>query len=169
MTELLTAPSDTQGIACETAPASFEQVEEICRRAFGFRLFTVLRNRPESGEIERVYSSNTAKYPPGGRKPMGPTPWGDIVLRKGDCWLGSNARDIRWAFPDAELILSLGCQSCACVPVLEANQTIGVLSLSHEADHYGLRDLTLLSLISGLLLPLLKRRLTEAPSSSAAG
>ena len=94
--------------------ATFARVEDICRKVYGFKLFTVLQHRPESGEIERVYSSNPQDYPVGGRKPMGPTPWGAIVLDAQRAWLGNGAQDIEWAFPDSKLLAQLGCDCCAC-------------------------------------------------------
>lgn len=134
-----------------TAP-SFELVEELSRKAYGFKLFTVLKNRPETGEIQRVYTSNPKDYPVGGRKPMGPTPWGSVVLDGGKAWVGNGAEDVLWAFPDAQLILSLGCESCACAPILKDGKTIGILSLNDGLNHYKLEDLQPLTLLASLLV-----------------
>ncbi len=144
---------------CAPMPVmSFELAMDICRKAYGFRLFTILLNDGEAGEIMRLFSSNETDYPPGGRKPMGPTPWGDHVLKEKLCWLGDGEAAIRWAFPDAEKILSLGCQSCACAPIVSDGQVIGVLSLSHVEGHYSLDDLAGIAVIAGLLAPCLPAR-----------
>nr|WP_319483085.1 GAF domain-containing protein [uncultured Cohaesibacter sp.] len=144
----------TMGITVAVPPMSFDLAKDICRKAFGFRLFTILLNDSKSGEIMRLYSSNEADYPPGGRKPMGPTPWGDIVLKRGICWLGDGEEEIRWAFPDADRILSLGCHSCACAPIIHEQQVVGVLSLSDDKGHYSADDLAGIAAIARLLAPL---------------
>ena len=132
--------------------ASFEQVEAICHELFGFKLFTVLRRLPETGEIERIYSSNPKDYPVGGRKPMGPTPWGAVVLDAGQAWLGNGAEDVQWAFPDSKLLLELGCDAIACAPIVKDGVTIAVLSLSDAIDSYEVADLAPMSLLADLLV-----------------
>ena len=144
-----------QGVSQPVPAMSFDLAKEICQKAFGFKLFTIMLNDSKAGEVMRLYSSNEADYPPGGRKPMGPTPWGDIVLKGGSCWLGDGAASIRWAFPDAEKILSLGCYSCACAPIIEHGKVLGVMSLSHEQGYYAKADLAGIASIARLLPPLL--------------
>lgn len=141
-----------RGTCVAVSATSFEQVEAICLKLFGFKLFTVLRRLPESGEIERIYSSNARDYPVGGRKPMGPTPWGAVVLDGGQAWLGNGADDVRWAFPDSTLLLQLGCDAIACAPIVKDGTTIAVLSLSDGIDSYEPADLVPLSLLAGLLV-----------------
>lgn len=140
------------GTSFVQSSASFDDVQNICSKLFGFKLFTVLKNLPETGEIQRIYSSNPTDYPPGGRKPMGPTPWGKVVLEDGLSWLGNGRQDIIWAFPDAELIFSLGCESCACAPIIKNGITIAVLSLSDVVDHYDHEDLKIMSYLASLLV-----------------
>ena len=88
-------------------PAAFRAVDEALQEILGHRLFTVFVLRG-GGMVERVYSSSPESYPVGGLKPMGPTPWGDLVLGRGQTFLGPDRAAIRWAFPDHELIESLG-------------------------------------------------------------
>lgn len=140
-----------KGVTLTPAPVSYALIEDLCRRAFGFRLFTVLAFHPEAGEVRRIYSSQPAAYPVGGRKKMGPTPWGELVLDRGQAWLGNGAEDIRWAFPDAEQILALGCEACACAPITADGRIIGVLSISDAADSYSIGDVQALSALAGLL------------------
>jgi GAF domain-containing protein len=146
---LLNQPERGQSIA--VTPARFEQVEELCRQLYGFKLLTVLRRRPGIEEIERVYSSNPRDYPVGDQKPMGRTPWGAVVLDGGQAWLGNGTADLEWAFPDSKRLGQLGCRSCACSPILKDGKAIGVLSLSHEIDRYKVEDLEGISLIASIL------------------
>ena len=144
-------PTDT-GISRPVPPASFQLVEEICRRAFGFGMLTVLRNLPETGEIERIHTTNPEDYPLGVRKPMGPTPWGRLTLHEGKGWWGEGAEAVRWAFPDSEKILSLGYESLLCAPVLDdGGRTIAILSLNDVAGRYGAHDLDPLGGVAQLL------------------
>lgn len=146
-----TTPGMT-GISLDLDEPGFATVEDLCRKAFGFRLFTILANDPGAGEICRIYSSNPADYPPGGRKPMGRTPWGEGVLRRGRAWLGDGEDALRWAFPDAALILSLGCEACACAPVRQGDRVIGVLSLCDVRGSYAAEDLNGLGALAQLLV-----------------
>lgn len=143
-------PTDT-GISRPVPPISFQLVEEICRRSFGFAMLTVLRNLPETGEIERVHTTNPEFFPLGGRKPMGPTPWGQLTLHEGRGWWGGGAEAVRWAFPDSDKILSLGYESLLCAPVLDGGRTIAVLSLNDVAGRYSPDDLDPLGVVAQLL------------------
>ncbi len=139
------------GISRPVPQASFALVEEICRRAFGFGMLTVLRHDPDAGEIERVYSTDPEHYPVGGRKPMGPTPWGQLTLHGGKGWWGNTPEAVRWAFPDSGLILSLGYESLLCAPVLDGGRTIAILSLNDVAGRYAPDDLDPLGVIAQAL------------------
>ncbi len=140
------------GIARGIEPPNYQLVEEICRRSFGFRLLTVLRRIPgETRDVLRAYSSNDLDYPAGARKPMEPTAWGQLVLTGGQGWWGEGEAAIRWAFPDAGLMLKLGLGSCLCAPVLVAGRTLGVLSLNGETGAYRPEDIGPLGVIAQTL------------------
>ncbi|ESR25919.1 GAF domain-containing protein [Lutibaculum baratangense] len=153
---------DPGGIAAVMAEASaepgqpdtlFRAVDDLTRETVGHILFTVLANLPKSGEVERMHSSRPREYPLLGRKRMGPTPWGDRVLKDGRTWFGRNADDIRWAFPDHELILSLGCESCLNAPVRYDGRVLGVISVLGPEGAYEEEDLGLLALLTPYLVP----------------
>jgi len=140
---------------CATARSPqpiFDAVVRFCAAHFGFKLLTILRHLPDTGEIERVYSSNLEAYPIGGRKPMGGTPWGDVVLKGGKAWLGNGAADMRWAYPDAEKSLAMGRESSFCAPVRFAGETLGVLNLSAARDSYDFADAPYLQTVSAFLM-----------------
>lgn len=139
------------GISRPVAAPDYKLVAELCRRSFGFRLLTVLQHCPGKADVMRTYSTNPEAYPIGMPKPMGPTPWGRVVLEQGLGWHGEGEAAVRWAFPDAEKILSLGCESCLCVPVLHEGQTLAVLSLNDVGGAYRVEDLDPLSVLAQLL------------------
>ena len=132
----------------------FRAVQDACESRFGFRFLTVLKNLPGTGNVMRMHSSE-ADYPTGVLKPMGLTEWGKVVLDRGESWLGNSREDVLWAFPDAELILSKGCEACACAPVLWSGRCLGVLSLNAAQDSYSPDDMAEMTLIAQCLAPAL--------------
>lgn len=145
LSEALARPGQPQSI--------FEAFERVLQEAIGHQLFTILAWRSGSSDVERLHASRPAEYPPQGRKRMGPTPWGAHVLEKGLPWFGRNADDIRWAFPDHELILSLGCESCLNAPVRHDGRVLGVVSVLDAEDRYRQSELEALVPLSAFLIP----------------
>lgn len=144
--------ANIEGDSIDIAAPGFQTVADICKKAYGYRLFTILRWCRDTGEIERVYTSNSADYPLLGRKPMGPTPWGAVVLSGGKAWVGNGRDTIRWAFPDSVMMAELGCDACACAPVLKDGETVGLISMADAEGSYSTRDLEGLSALAGLLV-----------------
>ncbi|MDM8347182.1 GAF domain-containing protein [Pseudochrobactrum sp. sp1633] len=147
----------THALNSQSQPhAVFEAFDTVCINLFGRHLLTAFAWTQGSAEVERLYTSHPEHYPKGARKLMGPTPWGALVLEKGRPWLGCNADDIRWAFPDYELILSLGCLSCMNVPIRWKGETLGAVSVLDAEDSYSKDTLLVLNAFSGFLVaPLL--------------
>lgn len=132
---------------------TFETARELTALWLGHRLFTVLAFHADSGDVERVYTSRPAEYPLRGRKRMGPTPWGERVLRDAHAWFGRGADDIRRAFPDHELILSLGCEECLSAPVRCGERVLGVVSALDAAGSYREEDLGVMGTVAAFLVP----------------
>jgi len=153
-------------LATQTMPgqpeALFKAVERICAELFGYLFLTILKNLPDTDNVLRVHSSSPDDYLVGALKPMGGTPWGKVVLDGGNPWLGNSRDEVLWAFPDAELILSKGCEACACAPVVWDGQALGVLSLNAARDSYSIDDLEQMTQIAQTLAPAL---ITPAPST----
>lgn len=104
----------------------------------GHRLCTAMildLDAGEAGEAARTWSNQPEAYPVGGRKPLGRmTGWGRHVIEGRQPWLGRTAQDIRWAFFDHELIVSLGCGAAINVPVLYDGRILGTLNIL-DAEH----------------------------------
>jgi hypothetical protein len=131
----------------------FQAVETACSDLFGFQFLTILQTLPGTNNVLRLHSSSLDDYPVGALKPMGGTPWGKVVIEGGKTWLGNSRDEVLWAFPDAELILSKGCEACACAPVRWNAQTKGILSLNAARDSYAVDDLAEMAQIAQTLLP----------------
>lgn len=133
----------------------FRAFDAIFKDALDHRLFTILAWSRAENHARRAYSSRPRDYPVGASKPMGPTEWGARVLKGGQTWIGRTADDIRWAFPDHELITSLGCGCCLNAPVLWNGEVLGAISVLGASGTYDERDLTVLETLAPRLAPAL--------------
>jgi hypothetical protein len=145
--------SIADAVAADAAPqAAFRAVDRAVADLVGHDLFTVLLVAEGGVEVERAYSSRPDSYPVGGRKRMGPTPWGDLVITRKQSFLGPDPAAIRWAFPDHELIASLGLGSAINVSVQQGGEILGVLAvLDREGALHAQEQV---DLVRALALPL---------------
>src|SRR6266568_4462272 len=84
-------------LASREPARAYRAIDELAQRVIGHKLFTVMRQIEASAEVERLYSSNVSDYPVGGRKPKQGTPWGEIVLERGEVFIARNADEVRGA------------------------------------------------------------------------
>jgi hypothetical protein len=117
--------------------ALFQALDRAIGATLGHRLFTVLRYHPDAQESERLYTSQGTARVFGERRP----------------YIGRTAADIRACFPDAELILSLGCESVLNLPVVFDGRVLGTVNLLHEAGWYDEGDLPLGLTFAALAVP----------------
>jgi GAF domain-containing protein len=151
---LTTADSLSLAIALAQAKAPadvYRAVEHLVARGPGAKLFTLLVLTKDGEAVQRVYSNNEQAYPLAGQKRMGPTPWGDLVLARAQTFLGHNADDIRWAFPDHELIASLGLASAINIPIVAMGRVLGTLNALDVAGHYSEIDVQFMQALSPVL------------------
>ena len=137
----------------EQPRALFPALDRAMGATLGHRLFTVLRYHPDAQESERLYTNQGAAYPVGGRKAVRPTPATARLFGERRPYIGRTAADIRASFADAELILSLGCESVLNLPVVFDGRVLGTINLLHEAGWYDERDLPLGLTFAALAVP----------------
>jgi GAF domain-containing protein len=150
----LAALADLSASAHETGEL-YAAVDALVQIVIGHRLFTILRVHEAGMEVERVYSSNTAAYPVGGRKKKQGTPWSRIVLDRGDVFVARTPEEVRGAFDDHALIFSLGIGSIMNVPIGYRGRRLGTMNISHEAGWFRDPDATAGRLIASALVPAL--------------
>ena len=143
------------GASSQDTHAAYAVVDDLAQRTIGHRLFTVMRYLRETVEVERLYSSNPADYPPGGRKPKQGTPWGDQVLDRGEVFLAADAEGVRAAFTDHALLARLGVGAILNVPIRFRGRVLGTMNLSHAAGHFSADMIGPGRVLAGLLVPLL--------------
>src|SRR5689334_3516459 len=95
--------------AVEPQPALlYAAIDTLVQQVIGHRLFTLMRVHEATDEVERIYSSNAAAYPVGGRKVKRGTPWSRAVLDRGEVFVARDSDEVREAFADYALIETLG-------------------------------------------------------------
>ncbi len=133
----------------------YAAVDALVQKIIGHRLFTIMRVHEAAMEVERVHSSNPAVYPVGGRKQKRGTPWGRVVLDKGEVFVARTPDEVRAAFDDHALIESLGVGSIMNVPIGYRGRRLGTMNIAHEAGWFRDRDAAAGQLIAPLLVPAL--------------
>ena len=141
--------------ASADAQAAYAAVDGLAQRAIEHKLFTVMRYLPATVEVERLYSSNPAAYPPGGRKPKQGTPWGDAVLDRGEVFIAPDAAGVRAAFSDHALLAQLGISAILNIPIRLRGRVLGTMNLSHQAGHFTSDMIEPGRVLAALLVPLL--------------
>lgn len=109
---------------------------DLVRATVGARLFTMMWFDAEAGLARRCFSSMPDAYPVSGTKPVQDNDWTRRVLRQGQMAVMNSHAELAEHFPDADLIRSLGCESCLNVPVAVMGRTLGTLNCLHRAGHY---------------------------------
>lgn len=124
----------------------------------GYRLFTVLVLDREAGLSRRYFSSQPDAYPAGGAKPIREdSEFYFSVVQDGRARICVDRSDCEQAFPDHDLIRSLGCESAVNVPVRWDGRTIASLNLLHEAGWYRQDMLPELSWYSAMSIPVIQK------------
>jgi GAF domain-containing protein len=141
----------------------FAAAERLVRRTIGHRLFTVTRVHEPAREVERVYTTNPAAYPVGGRKQKRDTAWARVVLSEGRVFLAGTPAEVREAFPDHERLASLGIGAILNVPIAAAGRPLGVMNVSHEAGWFTPEDVDRGRVIAALLTPAFLAAVSSPP------
>jgi len=109
-------------------PALLATIARVATEALDCALFTCMRFDAERGEVERIYSTNSAAYPVGGRKQKRDTAWAEHVLTRQQMFVGEGEDAIRGAFDDHATILGLGLRSIVNVPVIAHGRCVGTVN-----------------------------------------
>ena len=143
-------------VAEAAAPhVAFAEADALIARTIGHKLFTIMRVHEAAREVERLYSSNAAAYPVGGRKKREDTSWGRVVLSEGQVFVARTPEEIRHAFADHQLIASLGIGSIMNVPIGFAGRRVGTMNVAHDAGWFTAEDVETGRVVAALLTPAL--------------
>ena len=147
------APFARAFAASRQPEATCEALHTLCRERFGCRILTVFRWRDGDEDVRRVWSMDRAVYPYPTLKRMGPTAWGDAVLRRREPWSALTRDAVRAAFFDFDVIDGLGCGACLSVPLVFADETVGAVSILDAEGHYRADDLAPFAALAALAIP----------------
>lgn len=114
----------------------FRSMDKAFATVIRHHLFTLLVIDEKSSEAQRVYTSDSENFPIGGRKQMAKTPWAEWAIDGRRGWVGRNAADMRWAYPDHELIASIGLTSARNLPVIYDDCFLGTINLLHRDEGF---------------------------------
>jgi len=148
-----------QALAAAPQPeCGLQGLAQALATRIGYRLFTVLVLDREAEQSLRYFSSQPDAYPPGGAKPIRENSefYATVVL-EGKARICVDRAECARAFPDHELIHSLGCESAVNVPVRCDGQTIASLNLLHEAGWYRQDMLPELSWYAAMAVPVIQK------------
>lgn len=149
-------------LATGDRPALYDAVDQALQNLVGHKLFTLLIMLPGGQEVQRFWSNNPAAYPVSGRKKMGETPWGDLVIRKRQPFLGRDMDAIRWAYFDHELIASLGLGSAINVPIIAQNTLLGTIAILDVEHHYDEEKLAIAMRMAPFLIDAFRQEIALA-------
>jgi hypothetical protein len=135
--------------------AAWAAIDGLVARLYDRKLFTALNHLVATAEVERLYSSNPAAYPVGGRKQKQDTHWGKKTIDEGLLYICHGPADIERTFFDHALIASLGVGGMVNVPVMFGGTCVASLSISAADDRFSEADGPALEIIAGLSLPLI--------------
>jgi len=129
--------------AAASPQALFAAIDAIATRRLDARLVTAMRHDAPNAIVERLYSSNPAAYPVGGKKLKRDSAWSQHVLAEHRVLLSAGDADIRAAFADHDLIFGLGIRSIVNVPLVVGGDCVGTLNLSRAVTDWRDEDIAL--------------------------
>src|SRR5437868_294869 len=104
--------------AARSPAALFAAIAEVAARRVGAGLVTAMRHDEAASTVERIYSSNEAAYPVGGRKMKQESDWSRHVLVDQRVLVSAGDDAIRKHYNDHAIIFGLGLHSCVNVPLV---------------------------------------------------
>jgi hypothetical protein len=136
---------------------------EVLQQRIGFRLFTVLVLDWKNDCVRRYYSNRPGEYPAGGTKPLRrDSEFFETVVVHGETRICRDRADCIKAFPDHDLIFSLGCESAINVPVKWNGRVIASLNLLDQAGAYTERMLPELACLAAFAVPIVQEILSSS-------
>jgi GAF domain-containing protein len=133
----------------------YRAVDTLARETVGYRLLTVFRPIESTGELERVYSSNPADYPVGGRKRVDTINRDPGLARRGEIFLAATPEEVARTYPDRVLLERLGIGAILNVPIRHAGRWLATLNCAGDANSYGAGEIAAAKVLADLLAPTL--------------
>jgi GAF domain-containing protein len=119
-----------------TSPAAlFAAIAQVAARPLDAGLVTAMRYDAAEQAVERLYSSNPAAYPVGGRKLKRDSNWSRHVLVEHRVLVSAGDEALKKHYTDHATITGLGLHSCVNIPLVSNGACIGTLNICRpQAD-----------------------------------
>ncbi len=153
----------------DTPQAAMDAIGQATLDILGPGLLTINAWHARTGEIERLWSSDPAAYPVGGKKTKGDTAWTRQLLVRGEVFVGEGDVALAAVFDDIATIRALGLNGVVNVPLCHGGHVIGTFNYLAEVDAWTTEDITVLRALGQFAVGAVKERIAggEAPASLA--
>ena len=143
--------------AAKSPQALFAAIHGVAQQRVDAGLVTAMRHDEAASTVERIYSSNEAAYPVGGRKVKQESDWSRHVLVEHKVLVSAGDDAIRKHYNDHAIIFGLGLHSCVNVPLVSGGKCIGTLNVLRRAAEWSDEQVTLaralgLAALAGVLM-----------------
>jgi hypothetical protein len=139
----------------------YKQVENIAAETCGWILLTTLKYVESENSVERLHSSDPVSHAIGGRKPLDKLGESHGNNSSDGLFHAATKADVRRAFYDHELILSLGIGSILNAPITHVGNRLGTLNFCGTENMYGPAEIQAARILAGLLVPTLLLELRQ--------
>lgn len=130
-----------------TPQAVLDAIGAATLEIVGPGLLTINGWHVESREIRRLWSSDPAAYPPGGKKVKGDTAWTRQLLERGEVFVGEGDAALAAVFDDIATIRGLGLNGVVNVPLCHGGRVIGTFNYLAGVDTWTADDITALRML----------------------
>ncbi|MBU65973.1 MAG: GAF domain-containing protein [Cupriavidus sp.] len=110
-------------------------------------LLTINAWHARTGEIERLWSSDPAAYPVGGKKRKGDTSWTRQLLVRGEVFVGEGDDALAAVFDDIATIRALRLNGVVNVPLCHGGKVIGTFNYLADVDAWTANEITALRML----------------------
>jgi len=116
-------------------------------------LLTINTWHAQTGEIQRLWSSDPAAYPVGGKKVKGDTAWTRQLLVRGEVFVGEGDAALAAVFDDIAVIRGLGLNGVVNVPLCQGGHVIGTFNYLAAVERWTAGQVTVLRLLGQMAMP----------------
>ncbi|WP_454766778.1 GAF domain-containing protein [Cupriavidus campinensis] len=116
-------------------------------------LLTINAWHAQTGEIQRLWSSDPAAYPVGGKKVKGDTAWTRQLLVRGEVFVGEGDAALAAVFDDIAVIRGLGLNGVVNVPLCQGGHVIGTFNYLAAVERWTAGQVTVLRLLGQMAMP----------------
>lgn len=130
-----------------TPRAAMDAIGQATLDIVGPGLLTINAWHARTGEIERLWSSDPAAYPVGGKKRKGDTVWTRQLLVRGEVFVGEGDDALAAVFDDIATIRALRLNGVVNVPLCHGGKVIGTFNYLADIDAWTAHEITALRML----------------------